>query len=88
MTSFPFPLFYLLWAFLFEQKDLRLSSTEKQLYDTLWKQANPQGSTRIGGVQAVEFLNLSGILPVSLAAVSKLSLSFVAFTIKLISNRA
>ncbi|KAG0289739.1 hypothetical protein BGZ96_006771 [Linnemannia gamsii] len=44
-------------------------STEKQLYDSLWKQANPQGATRIGGVQAVEFLNLSGIAPVTLAAV-------------------
>ncbi|KAF9154076.1 hypothetical protein BG015_001898 [Linnemannia schmuckeri] len=43
--------------------------TERQLYDTLWKQANPQGAARIGAVQAVEFLNLSGISPVTLAAV-------------------
>ncbi|KAF9297213.1 hypothetical protein BGZ88_010752 [Linnemannia elongata] len=53
--------------------ELRLSPTERQLYDSLWKQANPQGAARIGAVQAVEFLNLSGISPVTLAAVWELT---------------
>ncbi|KAF9539057.1 hypothetical protein EC957_005831 [Mortierella hygrophila] len=43
---------------------LRLSPAERQLYDSLWKQANPQGAARLGAVQAVEFLNLSGVSPV------------------------
>ncbi|KAG0271674.1 hypothetical protein BGZ95_000476 [Linnemannia exigua] len=49
--------------------ELRLSTYERPLYDTLWKQANPQGAEHIGAVQAVEFLNLSGITPAQLAAV-------------------
>ncbi|KAK3823755.1 MAG: hypothetical protein JOS17DRAFT_835154 [Linnemannia elongata] len=52
---------------------LRLSPTERQLYDSLWKQVNPQGTARIGAVQAVEFLNLRGISPVTLAAVWELT---------------
>ncbi|KAF9905593.1 hypothetical protein EC991_001554 [Linnemannia zychae] len=53
--------------------DLRLSSYERPLYDTLWKQANPQGAARIGATQAIEFLNLSGISPAQLAAVFEIT---------------
>ncbi|KAG0316870.1 hypothetical protein BGZ97_006283 [Linnemannia gamsii] len=45
----------------------------RQLYDALWKQANPQGTARIGAVQAVDFLSLSGISPVTLATVWELT---------------
>ncbi|KAG9071484.1 hypothetical protein KI688_005696 [Linnemannia hyalina] len=46
---------------------LRLSPAERQLYDSLWKQANPQGAARLGAVQAVEFLNLKSRPTLNLA---------------------